>query len=143
MAKGLPRKLRKSIDRDSFVNALVRISKPYLAQKVAQRTKVARSHLSPKLPALDKVIKAAVLCRSYLVHGCDLDISAIEPYLELITDSLQFVFIASDPIEPEWDASKWARKPRDGGTVLATSCTPIPRRSTTLSVHSTQQTLVS
>jgi hypothetical protein len=114
-AKAMFRRLPGSIDRDSVLNALGRVGKLSLPKKVGQRGDIVLSHLDAKLPSLQTVLKAAIQCRNHLVHGSDFDIDAVEPFIALMTDSLEFVFIASDLIELGWQAAMWAECTGSGG----------------------------
>ena len=114
-AKVMFRRLPGSIDRDGVLNALGRVGKLSLPKKVAQRGDIVLSHLTAKLPSLQTVLKAAIQCRNHLVHGSDFDINAVEPFIDLLTDSLEFVFIASDLIELGWQAAMWAECTGSGG----------------------------
>lgn len=113
--KALFLSLPDSIERSSLLGTLGRFGKLSLPKKLAQRGDIVLSHLSAKLPSLQIMLKAAGQCRNYLVHGGDFDLDAVEPYIDLMTDSLEFVFIASDLIELGWQAATWVEGPGSGG----------------------------
>jgi len=114
-AKAMFRDLPDSIERSSVLGTLGRLGKLSLPKKLIQRGYIVLSHFGARLPSLQKVLKAAILCRNHLVHGSDFDLDAVDPYIDLMTDSLEFVFIASDLIELGWQAAEWAKGPGSGG----------------------------
>lgn len=123
--KGLP----DSIERNSVLGTIARFGKLSLPKKVICRGDIVLSHLGSKLPGLQKVLKAAVLCRNHFVHGSDFDLHRLGAYMHLMTDALEFVFVASELIELGWDARSWASHGNSGGhrltDFLATYATTI------------------
>jgi hypothetical protein len=55
------------------------------------------------------------------VHGGseDFNFSAVEPFMSFLTDSLEFVFAASDLIEAGWDVTHWNSEPHGDGHTFA------------------------
>ena len=86
-----------------------------LPTKVKYRGEIVLSKLGYRLPGLQTVLKAAVQCRNHFVHGSDFDLNVVEPYFSLLTDSLEFVFAASDLIEVGWRADEWGKGTSTGG----------------------------
>jgi hypothetical protein len=86
------------------------MTKPSLPKKVLYRTNIVLSRFGSKLADLNLVVQTAVKFRNFYVHGgaSGLDIKAIQPLSSFLTDSLEFVFAASDLIEAGWDAGKWS-----------------------------------
>jgi hypothetical protein len=113
--KKLFQSLPNSIEKSSVLSTLGRFGKHSLPKKLIQRGDIVLSHLDARLPSLQKVLKAAVLCRNHLVHGSDFDLDAVEPYVDLMTDSLEFVFIAADLIQLGWDAKAWGQSSHRNG----------------------------
>lgn len=113
--KALFTSLPDSIERSSLLGTLGRFGKLSLPKKLTQRGDIVLSHLGAKLPSLQVVLKAAGQCRNHLVHGSDFDLDAVGPYIDLMTDTLEFVFIASDLIELGWQAATWADGLGSGG----------------------------
>lgn len=111
------RKHAASQDRDSAISALTRMGKPSLPKKVQHRTALVEKHFGPRFAELSYVIKVAVQCRNYFVHGGsdDFQFNAVEPFMSFLTDALEFVFAASDLIEAGWDAAQWNREPHGIG----------------------------
>lgn len=99
-----------SIDRNSVLNALGRIGKPSLPKKVSHRVSIIDKEMATVFPELNFVANVAVKIRNYYVHGSagDLDFEKVEPYVPFLTDTLEFVFSASDLIESGWDAKTWS-----------------------------------
>ncbi|EIL89824.1 HEPN domain-containing protein [Rhodanobacter spathiphylli] len=112
------KKLPQSQDRDSAISAIARMGKPSLPKKVAHRTRIVTEQVDSAFPDLDYVIRIALSCRNYFVHGGGpkaFDFKAAEPFVPFLTDALEFVFSASDLIEAGWDASRWNQEPHGTG----------------------------
>lgn len=114
------KKLRGT-ERDSVMVALSKMGEPSLPKKVLHRVKIVEPALGHVFPKLDLVAKTAVMCRNYFVHGgtSDFNYSSIEPLMIFLTDTLEFVFAASDLIEAGWDASAWGQKRKGMGHSFA------------------------
>lgn len=109
-----------SQDRDSAISALKRMGKPSLPKKVQHRTAMVVKHLEPRFDELNYVVKLAVKCRNYFVHGgSDFDFRTIKPFVSFLTDTLEFVFAASDLIEAGWDAARWNNDSHGDGHTFA------------------------
>lgn len=106
-----------SQDRDSAISAIKRMGRPSLPKKVLHRTSLVEMHFGSSLSELSSVVKIAVQCRNYFVHGGSLDFNFVdvEPFTSFLTDALEFVFAASDLIEAGWDAAQWKREPHGTG----------------------------
>lgn len=102
--------LPDSAERNSILGAFGRIGKPSLPQKVYYRADVVLKHFHGRLSHLKEVLKVAVQCRNYFVHGSAFDYDAYEKHLDFLTDTLEFVFAASDFIESGWNAAAWSRQ---------------------------------
>lgn len=114
--KGLP----ASSERDSLLSALGRLGKPSLPKKVAHRVQVIEQALGPRFPHLGDVAKQAIQVRNYYVHGtAPFDPRAVEPFLSFLTETLEFIFVASDLIEAGWDADRWFNEPHSWGHSVA------------------------
>jgi len=111
------KKHEASQDRDSAISALKRMGKLSLPQKVQYRAALVEKHFRPRLAELSDVVKLAVRCRNYFVHGGSngFNVNAIEPFMSFLTDALEFVFAASDLIEAGWEATQWAHEPHGIG----------------------------
>jgi len=117
--RALFKALPDSIERSSVLGALGRFGSLSLPKKINHRGSIVLSQLHQKLPSLQKVLKAAVLCRNHFVHGSAFDLETFEPYLSLMTDTLEFVFVVSDLIELGWRAADWVNGLNGGEHRLA------------------------
>ncbi|MBT8420678.1 MAG: hypothetical protein KJO08_07440 [Gammaproteobacteria bacterium] len=107
-------------DRDGAISALKRMGKPSLPKKIQHRTAMVVKHLEPRFDELNYVVKIAVQCRNYFVHGgSDFNFSAVAPFMSFLTDALEFVFAASDLIETGWDAARWNSDSHGNGHTFA------------------------
>lgn len=100
------RRLPPSQDRDRTIQDIKRIGKPSLPKKAHYRTSLVVTQFGPQLQELPAVIKTAIQCRNYFVHGGGPDgfnFQTLEPFTSFLTDALEFVFAASDLIEAGWN----------------------------------------
>ena len=101
--------LPSSPEQKSVLNALGRIGKPNLKRKIRNRVKLITDTARAKFPDLELVTDQAVDCRNYYVHGTpgkfSYGVHADQP--TFFTDTLEFVFAASDLIEAGWDIAEW------------------------------------
>ncbi len=104
--------LPPSPERDSVLNALGRIGKPSLKRKVRSRVKLIMDAVGRKFPNLELVTDQAVDCRNYYVHGTPGKFSYEIHSAQTIffTDTLEFVFAASDLIDAGWDIAEWIKQ---------------------------------
>lgn len=115
------RKLPPGPDRDSAISAMARMGKPSLPKKVAHRVRIVTDQLGSEFPDLAYVLRIAIFCRNYFVHGGSdkFDFEAAEPFVPFLTDALEFVFSASDFIEAGWNAARWGRDSHGTGHSFA------------------------
>jgi hypothetical protein len=115
------RKHPASPDRDAVISALKRMGKPSLRKKIEYRRAMVEEHFGSRFKELAYVVKLAVQCRNYFVHGPsdDFNFNAAEPFVHFLTDALEFVFAASDLIEAGWDAAQWDREAHGQGHTFA------------------------
>jgi hypothetical protein len=101
--------LPKSPERDSILSALGRLGKANLKQKVRHRLKQLTDLLPTAFPEIEMVCDEAVNCRNHYVHGGEapFEYSNDSSAIYFFTDTLEFVFAASDLIESGWDIKKW------------------------------------
>lgn len=97
------------IDRDSALSALGRLGQPSLPKKVAHRASIVESKLGARFPNLQFAAKVAVGIRNFFVHGSGggIHYSKVEHLVPFLTDTLEFIFAASDFIDAGWDAHRW------------------------------------
>jgi hypothetical protein len=107
------RALPESLDRNSAISSLTQLGRISLPRKIAHRASVVESQLSKAFPELTFVANLAARCRNIFVHGKSgkLKLETIEPFVPFLTDTLEFVFAASDFIEAGWDARRWLAVP--------------------------------
>ena len=104
--------LPASPERDSVLGALGRIGKATLKRKVRSRAKLITDIVGDRLPELDVVVDQAVDCRNYYVHGsvAKIDYSKHFDQVQFFTDTLEFVFAASDLVQSGWDIIAWTKQ---------------------------------
>jgi hypothetical protein len=64
-------------------------------------------------PFLEMVCSVAVDCRNYFVHGAndsDLEVSDVFRLMGFLTDTLEFVFYASQPVEFGWNLDVFLKR---------------------------------
>lgn len=103
------RALPPSLERDSILSALGRIGKATLKRKVRSRAKLITDVVGDRFPDLELVVDQAIDCRNYYVHGSDakIDYSMHSAQVQFFTDTLEFIFAASDLVESGWDITTW------------------------------------
>ena len=111
-ARRMFRSLPPSPERDSVLGALGRIGKATLKRKVRSRAKLITDVVGDRFPDLELVVDQAIDCRNYYVHGSDakIDYSMHFAQVQFFTDTLEFVFAASDLVESGWDITTWVTK---------------------------------
>jgi hypothetical protein len=107
------RALPESLDRNSAISSLAQLGRISLPRKIAHRAGIVECQLSRAYPELAFVANLAARCRNIFVHGQSgkLKLETIEPFVPFLTDTLEFVFAASDFIEAGWDATRWLAAP--------------------------------
>ncbi|WP_431064745.1 HEPN domain-containing protein [Methylotuvimicrobium sp.] len=108
--RGLP----QSPERDSVLGALGRIGKATLKRKIRSRAQLISDSFEDKFPELELVVDHAVDCRNYYVHGTTKKFDYNEHFNQVIffTDTLEFIFAASDLIDSGWDITAWINGPK-------------------------------
>lgn len=99
-------------ERNSVLGALGRIGKPALKQKIRSRVRLITDHVGDRFPELELATDQAVDCRNYYVHGTPgkFDYGIKPDQLGFFTDTLEFVFAASDLVESGWDIASWIKE---------------------------------
>lgn len=105
------KKLPGSPDRNSVLSALGRIGKSTLKKKVRHRAQFLIDKVGDRIPDFFTITDEAVDCRNYYVHGSPpssrIDYDQYPGPLHFLTNTLEFVFAASDLVEAGWDIKKW------------------------------------
>ena len=111
-ARALFKALPNSAERSSVLGALGRLGQATLKHKVRSRAALVTRRTGAKFAELDLVVDEAVDCRNYFVHGSGtkLDYEQNFDQVMFFTDTLEFVFAASDLIECGWNATLWSQK---------------------------------
>ncbi len=111
-ARILFKELPISPERDSVLGVLGRLGQASLKQKVRSRAAVVTQRAGAKFPELELVVDEAVNCRNHFVHGSGTKMDYEENFdqVTFFTDTLEFVFAASDLIECGWNATLWSQK---------------------------------
>ncbi len=106
------RALPQSPERSSILNALGRLGKSSLKHKVRYCAQKLIDVGGEWFPELSKVTDEAVNCRNYYVHGTEprFDYDRNFDLVTFFTDTLEFVFEASDLIEAGWDLRSWIQR---------------------------------
>jgi hypothetical protein len=111
--------LPDSDERTSILNALGRLGKNSLKQKIAHRTNILIAVAGDKYPEIITVAYAAVEYRNFFVHGTKpkkLDPIVSEHLLvPFLTETLEFIFAASDLLDAGWDIKSWLGHGSSGG----------------------------
>jgi hypothetical protein len=103
------KKLPKSPERDSILNALGRVGKSSLKRKIRYRAQFLIDRAGEKFPDLCTITDEAVICRNHYVHGSESSFDYNKNFYAVVffTDTLEFIFAVSDLIEAGWDFNKW------------------------------------
>lgn len=104
--------LPHSYERDSVLNALGRVGKATLKHKARHRGQIVVDALGGRPQELFFVLDAAVNCRNHYVHGTPskIDYSKNFDLVIFFTNTLEFVFGASELIEAGWDMRRFAAR---------------------------------
>jgi hypothetical protein len=106
------KELPPSLEREAMLQALGRIGKSSLRHKIRHRAKPILEALERAFPQIDLAIDEAVTCRNFFVHGDDPSFDYEEQLgtTAFLTDTLEFVFGASDLVEAGWEIRSWAKR---------------------------------
>ena len=110
-------RLRKSPKRDAVLSFLGRVRKQSLKEKIRYRSRFITDVIGDRIKELDQITDAAVELRNFYVHGDSPDRGTwkLEKFLSFLTNTLEFVFCASDLVELGWDLNSWYRRPKLAG----------------------------
>jgi hypothetical protein len=117
-ARRIFKKLPETPSRNSVLDALGRIGKASLRDKINCRAKHILDVHGAKLIGLLDVLNLAVDCRNHYVHGSDPKVRYSKHFFETVpflTESLEFVFAASDLMDAGWDFAAF----RQRGTTMS------------------------
>jgi hypothetical protein len=100
------RELSASDERESLLRAIGRLGRATLKQKVRHRASIIIAATGNQyFSSLDLVCNQAVEARNRYVHGSSVEFDLASPsrVFGFLTDTLEFVFAASEFIESGWD----------------------------------------
>lgn len=112
-ARAIFKALPLSIERGDMLIALKRLGDATLKHKAKHRAELILSQVPPtRFPKLLAVLEAAVDCRNHYVHGAETGINYRANFnlVVFFTDTLEFVFGASDLLEAGWDINAFIAK---------------------------------
>lgn len=112
-ARNLFTSLPTSFERDSMLGAIGRLGTASLKQKVRHRIGILLPVIAKRFPEIERVCDHAVDCRNHFVHGSQVKLihGSPEDNLVFLTDTLEFVFAASELVEAGWDAMRFMESP--------------------------------
>lgn len=115
MAKERCRAIFKALplspERDSVLRSLGRMGESTLKHKIRHRCQLITDKAANLFPDISNVTDEAVDCRNHYVHGSKqmgIDYNNEFDMVMFFTETLEFVFAASDMIEAGWDIRNWA-----------------------------------
>ena len=114
-ARELFRLLPGSQERDYVLTCLGRIGDWTLKRKIRHRAENLVNTIGALVPNIDDVIREAVALRNDYVHGPSRGYEQRSKQLVFFTDSLEFIFLASDLVDAGWDIEKWCKTPKSVG----------------------------
>jgi hypothetical protein len=112
-ARRIFKALPQSAERDSVLSALGRVGIANLKHKARHRGEIVLAAAAERFPDLILVLEEAINCRNHYVHGGPAKIDYRANFLETVsflTETLEFVFAASDLIEAGWGIKPWLQR---------------------------------
>lgn len=102
--------LPDSYERNSVLNALGRVGKASLKHKARLRDQLVVTAFGGRASEHLLVLDAAVDCRNHHVHGTSsrIDYNKNFDVVVFLTNTLEFVFGASELVEAGWDIQRFA-----------------------------------
>ena len=114
--------LAKSQKCQQILSYLGRFKRPTLKEKIRYRSALITSEIGDAIPDIDTVTDAAVDLRNVFVHGSSFSRERtvkLQESICFLTDTLEFVFCASDFIDAGWDIETCHMKPKGMGHPFA------------------------
>jgi len=124
-ARRIFKALPQSDERNSVLSELGRLGKAKLKHKARHRGQIVLTEAGERFPDLILVLEEAVNCRNHYVHGSLAKIDYRDHFFETVsffTDTLEFVFAASDLIEAGWSMTLWLQQGTTGSHPFGTYC---------------------
>jgi ApeA N-terminal domain 1 len=109
----LLRNVPSSDERNSALSALGRIGQPSLTKRVTYCARAIQRRFAGRLSRLEEIVRLAVKCRNYYVHGSDkgFDVDAVTRQKAFLTETLEFIFSIHDLLESGWAVTEWMHRP--------------------------------
>ncbi|NHK26879.1 hypothetical protein FF098_003025 [Parvularcula flava] len=103
------KQLEESPERSSLLNALGRLGAPSLKDRICHRANIVTTAQPKRFKDLDVVCRHAADYRNYLVHNSKTKFEYEQHFFiqAFLTDTLEFVFCASELIECGWNFDEW------------------------------------
>jgi hypothetical protein len=97
--------------RGQILSNLNRVKGANLRTKIEARFKSVPVEIRKRMPDIQFVIDACVRSRNYFVHGTKPKLSpdATHDFLSFFTDTLEFIFMASDLALCGWNGERWLK----------------------------------
>ncbi len=116
-AKKIFRGLPQSDEKNDILGHLGRVGGWRLKKKIRHRSKSITDTINHLVPEIEIAIDEAVNLRNFYVHGAPprLDSDQHSQFLGFLTNSLEFLFFASDLVDTGWDIVSWCRKSKPRG----------------------------
>jgi hypothetical protein len=110
--KAIFKALPESSARQSVLSALGRVGTASLRDKVLHRASILTAASGSRFTEIHIPCSQAVLCRNHYVHGSRAGFDYNEEFgaFAFLTNTLEFVFAASDLIELGWNFEAWRTK---------------------------------
>lgn len=93
-------------ERDSVLGALGRVGDWTLKQRIRHRSQILVEQIGHRISEINRVTDAAVDWRNEIVHGTPARVDGAK-HVSFLTNTLEFVFGASDLVEAGWDIVGW------------------------------------
>ncbi|MGE4267985.1 MAG: HEPN domain-containing protein [Deferribacterales bacterium] len=124
ISKGKKYDIDRLIGAANIFDILIKSKSPReksLEAKIIERVGLIKEKVGDYFKDLDIVVKHAVKCRKYYVHGTktEIDYSKNPDITVFFTDTLEFIFATSDLIEAGWNMTKWMREATSDGHPFA------------------------
>jgi hypothetical protein len=117
--------LPQSFERDRALGDLGRLGVTNLKHKARHRGQLVLTEAGERFPDLPLVLEQAVNCRNHYVHGTSSKINYRSRLFETVaffTQTLEFVFAASDFVEAGWSITDWLSQGTTGSHPFGTYC---------------------
>lgn len=116
--KEIIKKLPHGNERSQILNTL-KFWGSQLRDKILERSNIIKIQLNAHLPQLDELLIIGLKARNFYVHGTDYGHQHYEDLTIFLTNTMEFVFLASDLVECGWNLAKWADGEPSSGHPMA------------------------